>query len=107
MPKQRRLYANENPQKQNAPGHGKVERAKGAMWTTNVEGPTSNTNLLLKSSGKKYQVKETPMMTTLGIGRGGAKKKIAKQTPKTRKADDTSTPPPARGRANPDATFFK
>ena len=109
MPKQRRLYPNENPQKQNAPGHGKVERSKGDMWTTttttkNGAPAPSSTTKHLPRKASKYQVTEHPVSTTLGIGRGGAKKKNSKQM---KAKVTTTTTGTTEGRSNPDADFFK
>mmetsp|Transcript_19745 Transcript_19745/g.22596 ORF Transcript_19745/g.22596 Transcript_19745/m.22596 type:complete len:135 (+) Transcript_19745:186-590(+) len=131
----RRLYANENPQKQNAPGHGSVERAKGAMWTTPASTTTSATTSSSTSTiaaphynTQKYVVAKVgsggDIMSTLGIGRGGgragrggvAKKKVEKTIKTTAVATAATTTSVGREqggrgerervRANPDVGFF-
>jgi len=131
----RRLYANENPQKHKAPGHGSVERAKGDMWTTSSSSSTSSTTTTPSiAAPKNYKVKKYVVakdigsgggiMSTLGIGRGGGggvmKKKKKKQVEKTTTTSTTTkttatTKSPSSSttgvgvgqeRANPDADFF-
>mmetsp|Transcript_9464 Transcript_9464/g.10180 ORF Transcript_9464/g.10180 Transcript_9464/m.10180 type:complete len:129 (+) Transcript_9464:168-554(+) len=125
----RRLYANENPQKQNAPGHGSVERAKGDMWTTSAS--TTSATPSTSSAAPNYKVKKYvvakegsggDIMSNLGIGRGGVggmTKKKKKKVEKTSTIKTTVTATTSVGigreqeggggggvRVNPDAGFF-